>query len=199
MPLTMKRISTFVIFLIAVLSSRGQFEGVLTYQYGNGTSINYMKDNWSFIQFIQEEKDTLLFWYDAPSKILYTQLEKNVDKVYKTPTAMTSLNLNFEALDLPMEEQNGFNYLQGILREDNWQVGQSEFHVWYIPGTPEPAALAGLFKSVPGIPVYVTLDGSEVCELIEMRKQPISKKIYDLSNFSIIEISDEFIYIETTE
>ena len=112
---------------------------------------------------------------------------------------MTSLNLNFEALDLPIEDRNGFKCLQGKLREYNWQVEQSDFHVWYIPGTPEPAALAGLFKSVPGIPVYVTLDGSEICELIEMRRQPISKKIYDLSNFSIIEISDEFIYIETTE
>lgn len=195
----MKRISIFVIFLFAVLSSRGQFEGVLTYQYGIGTSINYIKDNWSFIQFIQEDKDTLLFWYEAPSKILYTQLEKNVSKLYKTPTAMTSLNLNFEALDLPIEDRNGFKCLQGKLREYNWQVEQSVFHVWYIPGKPEPAALAGLFKSVPGIPVYVTLDGRAVCELIEMRKQPISKKIYDLSSFSIVEISDEFIDIETTE
>ncbi len=195
----MKRICTFVIFLFAVLSSRGQFEGVLTYKYGIGTSINYIKDNWSFIQFIQEDKDTLLFWYEAPSKILYTQLEKNGGKLYKTPEAMTSLNLNFEALDLPIENRNGFKCLQGKLREHNWQVEQSDFHVWYIPGTPEPAALAGLFKSVPGIPVYVTLDGSEVCELIEMRKQPISKKIYDLSSFSIVEISDEYIDIETTE
>ncbi|MFM2194417.1 MAG: hypothetical protein RL092_17 [Bacteroidota bacterium] len=195
----MKRISIFVIFLFAVLSSRGQFEGVLTYQYGIGTSINYIKDNWSFIQFIQEDKDTLLFWYEAPSKILYTQLEKNVSKLYKTPTAMTSLNLNFEALDLPIEDRNGFKCLQGKLREDNWQEGQSEFHVWYIPGKPEPAALAGLFKSVPGIPVFVSIDGRAVCELIEMKNQPISKKIYDLSSFSIIEISDEFIDIKTTE
>ena len=195
----MKRICTFVIFLFAVLSSRGQFEGVLTYQYGIGTSINYIKDNWSFIQFIQEDKDTLLFWYEAPSKILYTQLEKNVSKLYKTPTAMTSLNLNFEALDLPIEDRNGFKCLQGKLREDNWQEGQSEFHVWYIPGKPEPAALAGLFKSVPGIPVFVSIDGRAVCELIEMKNQPISKKIYDLSSFSIIEISDEFIDIKTTE
>ncbi len=195
----MKRISTFVIFLIAVISARGQFEGVLTYQYGIGTSVNYIKDNWSFIQFIQEEKDTLLFWYEAPSKILYTQLEKNAGKLYTTPNAITSLNLHFEALDLPLEDRNGFKCLQGKLREYNSQVEQSDFHVWYIPGTPEPAALAGLFKSVPGIPVYVTLDGSEVCELIEMRRQPISKKTFDLSSFSIIEMSDEYIDIETTE
>lgn len=195
----MKKIVFLLTFIIALQCSWGQFEGVLVYKYGSGTSINYVKDNWSFIQFIQEEKDTLLFWYEAQNKMLYTQIEKGSGQIYKTPTAMTSLNLNFEALDLPIEERNGFKCLQGKLKEYNWQVGQSDLHVYYIPGTSEPAALAGLFKSIPGIPVYVQLDGSDVCSLIEMRKETISKKLFDLSQFSIIEISDEFIDIQPIE
>jgi hypothetical protein len=192
----MKKALLFISILSLFNNSWAQFEGVLTYKYGAGTSFNYIRKNWSFIQFVQENKDTLLFWYDSNTKTLFSKTEKNSDKVYKNNVSFNSLNLAFQPLNEEVEIKNNYSCLQGMLIENTTRKDNPEIHVWYVPGAPEPAILVGLFKNVPGIPIYVTQNGDTICELLGIKKIEISSEIFNLSKYTIIEINDEYMDIE---
>jgi hypothetical protein len=195
----MKKMIPLITFFALMQSACAQFEGVLVYHYGIGTSINYIRDNWSFIQFAQKDHDTLMFWYDSQTMTLYTKTEKNSEIVYKNDVSENSILLDFEPLNVPAEIHNHYTCLQGKLVENSSQSGQSGIHVWYMPGASEPAALVGLFKNVPGIPVYVTQNGNVICELMGIKKTKVDQELFNLSQYSIVEINDEYIDINSID